>query len=468
MVSFFPKQIAYQAIIVYLVALVFISFFYFGYAMGIGYMALGVTFVVGFLLLTSYYSQKWKSISAKRFSDRLFLLAVSLRLVWVVASYFYYIHATGQPFEYSTADALGYHEEARWLAEEGTGYMMDYYFGSGYHGLSDIGYPLYLAIIYRIFGPYVLVPRVFKTLLSAFTCVLIYKLASRTFDETTGRMAGIMAVLMPNLVIYCGFHLKETEMVFLEVAFLERMDYLMRNHKTTPLSLLLPVAILIGLFFFRTILGAVAAFSFITAVMVSSVPAMRKGWKRVVLIGWGVLCIMLFGGGRIVAEVEAYWEGRGENVEKKRSEQTERGNRWAHYATETVMAPMIFVLPFSTMVDVDQQYTQQTLHGGNYVRNFMGFFVFLAFFEAFRRKQWKGFSLIGAFAIGYLGVIALTGFSNSERFLLPGLPCLIMIWAYGISMLRRSTFKLLPYWCIVVFMMEFAWAFFKLGSRGLF
>ena len=132
------------------------------------------------------------------------------------------------------------------------------------------------------------------------------------------------------------------------------------------------------------------------------------------------------------------------------------------------MAPMIFVLPFSTMIDVDQQYAQQTKHGGNFIRNFMGFFAFLAIFEAFRRKQWRDFSLIGAFVVAYLGVVSLSGFSNSERFLLPGLPCLIMMWSYGVSVLRKWSFKLLPYWCVVVFAMEFAWAYFKLGSRGLF
>lgn len=468
MIPYLPKQISNQAIIVYLVALVSVSIFYSNFAMRFGYMLLGITFVVGFFLETQHCTLYWKNRTAKQYTRDLFLLAVCLRLVWVVASYFFYIWDTGQPFEYDSADAIGYHEEARWLAEEGWGGMMEYYFGSGFHGFSDVGYPLYLAVVYGIFGPYVIIPRIIKAFIGAFTCVLLYKLSSRTIDDNTGKIAGIMAALMPNLIIYCGFHLKETEMLFLIVAFLERMDYLMRSRKTTPLNLLLPIAILISMFFFRTVLGAVAAFSFITAVVVSSVPAMRKGWKRTVLIGWGVLCLALFGGGRIVTEVEAYWEGRGENIIKKRSEQTERGNRWAQYATGTVMAPMIFVLPFSTMVDVDQQYTQQTLHGGNFIRNFMGFFVFLAFFEAFRRKQWRDFSLIGAFVIGYLGVVAFSGFSNSERFLLPGLPCLIIMWAYGVSTLRKRTFRLLPYWCIVVFMMEFAWAFFKLGSRGLF
>ena len=74
---------------------------------------------------------------------------------------------------------------------------------------------------------------------------------------------------------------------------------------------------------------------------------------------------------------------------------------------------------------------------------------------------------IGAFVIAYLGIIASSGFSNSERFLLPGLPCLIMMWAFGISVLRKQTYKLLIPWCVVVFVMEVAWAYFKLGSRGI-
>ena len=106
------------------------------------------------------------------------------------------------------------------------------------------------------------------------------------------------------------------------------------------------------------------------------------------------------------------------------------GNQWAKYATGTVMAPMVFVLPFATMVNVDQQFGQQEKHGGNFIRNYMGFFAALAIYEALRRKKWRDFSLIGSFVIAYLGVVSLSGFSNSERFLLPWLPCLIMMWAY--------------------------------------
>ena len=131
------------------------------------------------------------------------------------------------------------------------------------------------------------------------------------------------------------------------------------------------------------------------------------------------------------------------------------------------MAPMVFVLPFSTMVNMPGQVAQQTKHSGNYVRNFMGFFVLLALYEMVRRKKWRDFALPASFVIAYLGVVSMSGFSNSERFLLPGMPPLILLWTYGITTLRRQTFQYLSAWYVVVVLMEVGWAYFKVGSRGL-
>ena len=467
MIPYFPKQIASKAIVVYLLSLTIVSLYYFNYAMNLGYIAMGIVSVVGFFMLAYNCSKAWKQTRESLYIEYLFLAAVFIRLVWVIASYFYYTSVTGTPFEFGAADSIGYHEEAEWLASEPWSTVWDYYFGAHSYGISDVGYPLYLTVLYKIFGPVVIIPRIIKVFLSAYTCVLVYKISSRTFGESTGRMAGIMMAFMPNLIIYCGYHLKETEMLFLEVAFLERMDYLIRSKKVSFLNILLPTLLALSLFFFRTVLGAAALFAFASAVVFSSTPTMKKGWRRTVLIGWGLLGLMVAGGGRAATEVEAIWEGRDDNVANKRYEQTIRGNQWAQYATGTVMAPMAFVLPFATMVNVDQQYGQQEKSGGNYARNFMGFFALLAIYEAFRRKKWRDFALIGSFVIAYLGVVSLSGFSNSERFLLPGLPCLVMMWAYGVATLREKTFKLLTPWCVIVFLMEFGWAFFKLGSRGI-
>ena len=467
MIPFFPKQISNRAIIVYVAALAAVSLFFISYAMQFGYIALGLLWVIGFFYLVSYCSKVWLKVSEKTFVSNLFWIALALRIIWVVASYFFYIRATGIPFEFQARDSLGYHGDAEWLAGEPWSSTWGYLFGNIIL-ISDSGFPFYLSLLYRVFGPVIIIPRLINALLSAWTCCLVYRMSSRTFGEEVGRMAGIMMVFMPNLLIYCGYHLKETLMLFLTVACLERVEYLTRRPKISFLDFLLPSVLAASLFLFRTALGAAAVFAFVSTILVSSAPALKYKGKRVALIAWGIVALLVFGGSTIATEIDELWEGRGENLENKRMEQTLRGNKWAQYATGTVMAPMIFVLPFATMVDVDEQYGQQAKSGGNFVRNFMGYFAILAIIEAFRRKKWRDFVPIGAFVIAYLGVVASSGFSNSERFLLPGLPCLIMMWAYGVSTLRAKTFKLLNWWCIIVFAMEVGWAYFKLGSRGLF
>ena len=468
MIPFFPKQISSRALIVYLVSLTVVSLAFIHYAMDVGHIVMGVVFVAGFFLISSVCTQQWCDVPERQFIAYLFWSALFLRLVWVVASYFYYLEVTGIPFEVDTADARGYHKEAEWLASEPWSVAWNYYFGAHATGISDVGYPLYLTVLYKAFGPVIIIPRLIKVLLSAWMCILLYRLSSRTFGEPVGRMAGVMCALMPNLIIYCGYHLKETEMLFLEVAFLERMDYLLRIRRYNVWNILFPILLAGSMFFFRTVLGAAAVFAFATSVLLVNTPSMKKGWKRVAIIGWSVLAVLVTTGSTAMTEIEGYWEQKETNVLNKRLEQTDRGNQWAHYATGTVMAPMVVALPFATMVDVDNQVAQQTKSGGNYIRNFMAFFAIIAIFEAFRQKKWRYFVLIGAFTIAYLGVVSLSGFSNSERFLLPGLPGLIAMWAYGVSHLRAETWRFINPWCVVVFLMEFGWAFFKLGSRGLF
>ena len=467
MIPYFPKQLSYRAISVYLIALLVVSLVFIEHTMKLGYIIMGIILVSCFFLLTSYFSKGWRLKKEEDFIINLFALSILLRLIWVIVSYLYYSAVNGNPFEFSAADSMGYHAEAEWLASESWGTIFGYYFGPLSRGVSDAGYPLYLIVLYKLFGPSILLPRFIKAIISAITCLLIYKLASRSFGEETGRMAGIMAALMPNLIIYCGYHLKETEMLFLEVVFLERFDYLIRSAKARFLSVLLPTVAILIMFLFRTVLGASAIFAFVTTILVSSSPMMKKGWRRTTLIAWGVLGVIAIGGGRIASELEDYWEERDSNLDRRRTEQTIRGNQWAQYATGPIMAPLALVLPFATMVDVDQQYGQQEKSGGNYIRNFMGFFAILAVYEAIRRKKWRDFVLIGAFVFAYLAIVSRSGFSNSERFLLPALPCLIMMWSYRVSTLRKVTYKALSAWCIIVFFMEVGWAFFKLGSRAL-
>lgn len=464
MVPYFPKTISSKGVLLYAISLAAVSIAFMNFAMDFVWIALGIAEVLLFFLLSSKLTVQWQRLSVKDFAKDIFVTALLLRIVWVLFSYFFYQFQTGMPFEFGAADSIGYHETAVWLAGAPWSLTWNYLFAPG-AGVSDSGYALYLTTIYKLFGPNVLIARLLKTVYSAFTCLLLYRLAARSMGEQVGRLAGIFAMLMPNLIVYCGLHLKETEMLLLIVAFLERADYVLRVRKYTWWNILLPLLLAGSLFLFRTVLGVVALFAFATAVVFSPDRVIKTG-RKVVLAVWVVLAIAVLAGGTIRTEVEGYWENRDANQDSRRTQQTMRGNQWAKYATATVLAPMEFVMPFSTMVDTGQ-HNQMVLHAGNYVRNFMGIFVLIALVTVlFVKKNWREFSLVGAFVIGYLGVISLSGFANSERFLLPGLPCLIIMWAYGISVLNAKNYKFVNYWFVIVVAMEVAWAYFKIGSRG--
>lgn len=467
MLPYFPKQIATKGIYLYLGALTAVSLVFFSHAMAIDFLIIGVMWVVGFFLLSNYCSKKWQEISQKKFLLNIFFIALGLRWTWAIFAYIYYTLKTGMPFEFSAADAIWYYEESTGNIHSPISVIWDYLFVHT-QTISDSGYVFYLSLLSKLTEESILLPRLVNSIFSAGTCMLIYFLAKRNIGEEGGRLAAIFACFMPNLIFYCGLHLKETLMLFLMVAYLERADYLLRSRKYNVFTIALPVILALSLFTFRTVLGAAAVFAFVSALVFTNTSVIGKK-KRIMLIAWGVLAATTLTGGTILNEAEGLWEQREDNQMAKRADQTAKGNQWAKYATGTVMAPMMFVLPFPTMVDVDEQYNQQMLSGGNYVRNFLGGFVLIAVFSAiFITKNWRNLSLIGSFVIAYLGIVSTSGFANSERFLLPGLPCLLIMAAYGVTLLNAKNYKFIKIWYWVVPVMAFAWAFFKLGSRGLF
>ncbi|MBO4600073.1 MAG: hypothetical protein J5641_04980 [Bacteroidales bacterium] len=463
MIPYFPKQFSTRAIIIYLASLAGVSLLYYRHAMRLEFIIIGIVWVLLFFLLSHRYSQRWVFPKEGKFVRKLFFTALVLRLIWVTFSYFYYLIKTGVPFEFGSSDALEYHEAAVWFREMGWSVTMDYL---NSRSIGDRGYPFYLTVLYTIFGPNVYLARVVKCLLSSWMCVMVYRMTKRNLGDEVGRMAGIFCCLMPNLIMYCGIHLKETEMIFLTVASLEQADSMLHKSKLKVWDVIVEAVLVISIFFFRNVLGAAVIFAVFSGLVFTS-NRLVGNWNRVVLITWAVIGLGVLAGGTIATEAKGLWETRADNQSAKRSYQVHKGYKWAQYATGAVMAPMIFVLPFPTMVDVDEQYNQQLIHGGNYVRNFLGVFVLIALFDAlFRRKNWRDLSLMGAFEIAYLGIISLSGFANSERFLLPGIPILLVMAAYGVSLVSQSNYRWVKIWYWVVPVMVLSWAFFKLGTRG--
>ena len=435
-------------------------------------MLFGAVEVVTFFYFSNKLTRKWVNYSEKKFSNEIFQTALILRIGWVIASYLLYLQMTGKPFEFSPGDALFYNNIGQFGADLISRANFNFYSEfdkySGGLAVSDAGYPVYISFVYFLTGKSIIILRLFKALWGAWTCLLIYKLSKRNFGEEIGRMAAIFCMLMPNLIYYCGLHLKEVEMLFLAVAFVERTDFLIRSKKYTLSNTILPLLLVISLFFFRTALGATALFALFTAIVFSSNRILGLG-KKMILIIWALIAVGFFAGGKVSTEIEELWAAKNTNQQTSMQWRAQRadGNKFAAKASKSVFAPMIFVIPFPTIVDTPGQENQQLLNGGNYVKNILAFFVMFAIFMVVKEDKWREYLLIGAFTIGYLGVIALSAFGQSERFHQPALPFLMIMAAYGVSQVTNMHKKYFTWWMVFLFIAIVAWSWFKLAGRGM-
>jgi len=347
------------------------------YALPFQFMLFGFVAVFLFFNYSNQLTVQWGRYSPKVFKKKLFLTALIIRVIYMIFIYFYYLNMTGMPHMFHPGDELGYHRIAMLLRDEGWDTFNTYV---QLYSLSDRGYFYWLGFLYSVFGNHVLVGRSVKCILDAFSCLLIYNLARRNFGEFTGRIAAVFYMLMPNMLYYCGITLKETEMIFLVMLFVERADLVMHSKKITVTALLLPGLIILVLFTFRTALAAVLVAALVAALIFSSGKQLEL-WKKILYTALFAVWMLMTVGVEIIQETEELWSGRSTNQAAGYEWRAERenGNTFAQYASASLFAPVIFTIPFSTMVTIPEQENQMMLHGGYFVKNIMSGFISLIF-----------------------------------------------------------------------------------------
>lgn len=77
------------------------------------------------------------------------------------------------------------------------------------------GYPLFLGLLYLLFGHSYAAVKVAQSLLGALTCVVILLVGERLFTRRVGLVAAALAAVYPHLVYYSGILMSETLFVFL-------------------------------------------------------------------------------------------------------------------------------------------------------------------------------------------------------------------------------------------------------------
>ena len=302
-----PKWFPQNGLIAYLLAIAAVSIMYLSNSLPWYYMFSGVVAVIVFFLYGSNIVEEYSILKIRRekaFEKRVFRMAFAFRLAWMFLIYTVFMNLYGNAFGFESGDAEAYDDLGKFVAgllAKGDFHFYDNIAAFSHNDdIADMGYGVYVGLIYWLTGIRsvgdtsalsILTIRILKCLWSALTVLLIYRLAKRNFGEQTGRVAAIFVALWPNFWYYCGAHLKEVEMVFLAVLFVEQADQMLRSRQFTAWKVAPILLIGATMLTFRTPLALVAFLSLMFSVVMSSQRVMSWG-KRVIV---GMLVILLLG-----------------------------------------------------------------------------------------------------------------------------------------------------------------------------
>lgn len=466
MLTYFPRFISTRAIICYFITLVLVSVIFLSHAMPFQFMVFGIVSVVVFFTFSTKLTMGWQNYSSQTYSRKLFITAFLIRLIYVIFIYFYFIEMTGIPFAYHTGDEYQYHiSSTLWRLE---GFERFWEELNYYYSYSDRGYIVWLGLEYKLLGTHVLPARIVKCFIDAFTCVLMYNVAKRNFGEAVGRMTAIFCMLMPNMWYYCGVSLKETEMTFLVVLFIERVDAAFHSKKLSFKDLILPLVVILAMFTFRTALAGVLIGGMAVALVFTS-KRQLKTWQKILYGSIFAVWMVSMVSAELWEEAQLLWQGREQNqsIGYEWRANRDNGNSFARYASASVFAPFIFTIPFSSMVSIMNQEHLMMLNGACFIKNILSGLTILALFMLLFRGTWRKHVLIISVLCGYLVVLVFSNFAHSERFHFPVLPLELMFAAYGVSQLTNKHKRWCTLWLVGICIANIAWSWIKLAGRGM-
>lgn len=434
--------------------------------------------VILFFAIGLSMSKSLSHAKEKLFLRDVVIIGFAIRFIWVLYCYFFF-----NPEHYSntfgaTGDVEWYmpfaQDLSQWLAGDSPvslSKIVDLHMAA----IDDVGYPMWLAVIYLLTGNAsdVFVPFLIKCIVSAYCAVCMYRVAKRHFGEGSARMAAIFVCLNPNMIYWSASMMKETEMVFVTCLAIDLLDKALSSGSKLTFRTLWPgMLAVLYLFFIRTALGLALLLAIVAHIVMASSRVMSLGKK--IIAGVLVVLVMIFSvGDRVMKQSRSMYEnvsGGGQKTNMEWRARRAGGNSFAKYAGAAVFAPLIFTLPFPTFnqANVDQ-IVQVQLSGGSYIKNIFSFFVIIVMIMMLISGEWRRHVFILTYTVGYLAVLVFSGYAQSGRFHMPAIPMLMLIAAYGIQIAKGNV--KMRRWFPLVLVLEvvacLAWNWFKLKGRGM-
>ena len=432
----------------------------------------GLAIVVFFFLALHRYSQRWRRLPMARFYRRLFWHALVYRLIFVGVMLLLtqWLDPSSYPFEIRAADSWVYHDVGIQVADGIRNGRMFNVLNDTWRSYNDWGHSIYVGLLYYVFGPRFLVVRIFNVLFGTLTAVYVGKIAEYVFGRSAGRMAGILAMLMPAFWWYGGMHLKETVMIFLIVLPCYQVVKIIHTGKMNPQGLALMLGAIFALFYYRSFLPPLVILCIGGYLLLN---VLRKKRNRGVILVSTLAFVLAMGW---IISSFGFQSGISETVEQSYGLLDHQLTNIAREVEEIsfekgIVTPFILagavVTPFPTLLDVSKrQLSIYVRYQNDVVRNFLYFFSFLGIWYGVRRKLNES-ALVVLFPLGYILILTLSGVSFQARFQVPTLPFMIILMAGGFHMAKPKLLNRWPMYLAVIMAAILAWNYFKVIIRGL-
>lgn len=465
--DFWPGNFSKTAISFAFAVSIGISVIFIPYAMPIGLLFAGLLIVILFFQGINYFSKKFYGLSAQKLDKQLFVYSLIFRLIFVGYLYLltFILDPGNFPFEIHAADSWVYHLAGKKLAEVG---FNDYWnqLGQLMKGRADYGYPVFLSLIYKLFGNITLPVRIVHALLGSFSIVLLARIARMLFSNDHARFTGIIAMLMPSLLWYTGLQLKETLMMYLVILAIYHAVKMLSIRRVKLMSIIFLVLSSFLLFFFRTFLAVLLISSIFLFYFYNK---SRTGIRISVLVLFILGLLFLVNRYNIQQEVfSQYYESQNDYFNKSVQGDVINARISVKLALVTpFIISSAFVTPFPSFLTTEtRQISIVNTFQNELVRNFMYYFYFVGLLLCFKKHGKKAVILI-FFVMSYVAIVTFGGSSFQERFQLPGLPFIIILMSVGIVESKRSTLLKWQNYLYIILIAQVIWTLFKLNVRGL-
>ena len=454
---------------VLLLILVLYSFFPY-YVMPLPILFFGFSIIVFFFFALNQYSIKWANLSTRVLQKKLFWHSLGYRLIFVGLMYLLTLWLDPQnlPFEIDAVDSKSYHFQGIEIAKE-------IWRGDVTRSLSrltksqaDYGFPLYVGIVYFLFGPYTLAVQLLNALWGSLTVVYIYRITAALYDESNARFTGILAMLMPPLLWFGAMSLKETLLIFIIILIIFNAIKVVQRRQLPVFSVATMIFLISILFYFRLFLPVLIM---VCIVLYFLLHFSRRRSKKFLLlfstliVGIGMFkFIILSGSDRDIQKLFVASSTQFEMETNVAAKQT--GISY----NKSLVAPLMFmgalVTPFPSFLDFHQSQLPIYVHFFNQIiRNILYYFALVGIYFSLK-SRFRDTSIITLFGLGYIAVLAIAGVAYQTRFQLLSLPIMIIFMSEGFK--HHRSFKIR--WTVYLFFMAiaiFSWNIFKLSNRGL-